>query len=100
MTTQIFKYAFTDQASMTDVEAAFLLAIFAVESLHGESETRLLAEHAMDSEKRTCVIDAGTDVGQDLNRLFVGFLTREFGPDSFRVERLDAHSAMGRTVSV
>ena len=29
----------------------------------------------------------------DLSRLFIGFLTREFGPDSFRVERLDGAGA-------
>jgi hypothetical protein len=31
-------------------------------------------------------------VGRDLNRLFIGFMTREFGPGSFRVERVQ-HAA-------
>jgi len=35
------------------------------------------------------VIDAATPVGRDLNRVFIGLVTREFGPDSFRVERVD-----------
>ena len=30
-----------------------------------------------------------TAVGRDLNRLFVGFVRREFGPDSFRVTRVE-----------
>ena len=34
------------------------------------------------------MIDASTPVGRDLNRVFIGFLTREFGPGSFRVERV------------
>ena len=84
----LFKYQFDDSCPMPDVEAAFVLAIFATESIHGESETRLLAEHAMDLDKRTCVVDAGTEVGRDLNRLFVGFLRREMGDDSFHVERV------------
>ena len=36
----------------------------------------------------TSVIDASSEVGRDLNRLFAGFLRREFGPDTFRIERL------------
>ena len=85
----IFKYTFNDSVSMPDVEAAFVLAIFATESIHGESDTRLLAEHAMDLDKRTCVVDASTELGRDLNRLLVGFLRREMGDDSFHVERVE-----------
>lgn len=84
----LFKYSFSESLSMTDVESAFVLAILATESIHGESETRLLAEHTMDLDKRACVVDAGTEVGRDLNRLFVGFLRREFGDDSFNLERV------------
>ena len=47
------------------------------------------AAPALDAESRTCVIDAGTAVGFDLNRLFVGFVRREFGEDAFRVQRVD-----------
>ena len=41
-----------------------------------------------DGKKRTVVIDAATDVGRDLNRIFIGLITREFGSGSFRVERV------------
>ncbi len=89
MPAQHFKYTFSQSLSMPDVEAAFVLAIFAVESIHGESDTRLLAEHAMELQTRTCVVDASTELGRDLNRLFVGFLRREFGDVGFRVERIE-----------
>lgn len=85
---QIFKYGFAETVPMPDVEAAFVLAVIATEALYGESETRLLVEHAMDVSAHTCVIDASTDLGRDLNRLFVGFLRREFGDASFSVRRL------------
>jgi hypothetical protein len=42
---------------------------------------------------RTCVVDTGTEVGRDINRLFCGFLRREFGGGAFRVERLDGGAA-------
>jgi len=88
MANQLFRYAFDASLDMSEVEAAFVLAIFATESIHGESDTRLLAEHAMELQTRTCVVDASTELGRDLNRLFVGFLRREFGDDGFRVERI------------
>lgn len=74
---------------MPEAERLFVLAISAVEALHGEAVARLLLEHAMDTAKRTCVIDATTDVGWDFTKLFTQFLTREFGPDSFAIERID-----------
>lgn len=65
-----------------------MLALLAVESLHGEAQVHLDAAHFFDSALRRCVIETGTAVGQDLNRLFTGFLRREFGEDAFRVERI------------
>jgi hypothetical protein len=43
-----------------------------------------------DPIRRTCVIDAGSPVGVDFNRLFTQFLRREFGPDSFQVARVES----------
>lgn len=48
-----------------------------------------LVDNALDAceEGHAFVIDAATEVGIDLNRLVTGFLLREFGQDSFRVQR-------------
>lgn len=91
MTKELYRYAFTADVPIEDVEASLLLAVLATESLHGEAQTRLDAAHYFDLPKRACVIDAGTLVGRDLNRLFTGFLNREFGADAFDVERVDDH---------
>lgn len=88
MTRDVYRYQFTDAVPAVEVETTLVLSIFGVESLHGESQTRLDAQHAFDAERRVVVIDAATPVGRDLNRLFIGFMTREFGPASFRVERI------------
>lgn len=82
------RYTFEANVPTADVKASLLLAILAAESLHGEAQVRLDATHEFDMIKRACVIDAGTPVGRDINRLFVGFLQREFGADSFEVERV------------
>jgi hypothetical protein len=83
----VYRYVFAANVPLEEVEASLLLAIFATESLHGESEVRLEAGHYFEAEQRTCVVDGGTQVSRDLNRVFIGFLRREFGEDSFRVER-------------
>ena len=88
MTKELYRYAFTPGVPIEEVEASLLMAVLATESLHGEAQTRLHAAHYLDPAKRACVIDAGTPVGRDLNRLFTGFLSREFGADAFTVERV------------
>ena len=84
----MYKYTFAPPVDMQDIEASFLLAVLATESLHGESQVRLEAKHTMDVDRRTCVIDAGNPVGRDLNRLFVKFVGREFGEDAFTVREV------------
>ena len=88
MNQRIFRYVFDPSVPIEEIEASLVLAIMATESLHGQSDVRLAAAHDLDAAKHTCVIDAETVVGRDLNRLFIGFLSREFGEDSFRVEHV------------
>jgi hypothetical protein len=83
-----YRYEFSDEVDINEVAATVTLALLATESLHGESRVRLEAEHNFDAEHRCCTINASEEVGRDLNRLFLGFITREFGPESFSVERL------------
>ena len=85
----MYRYTFSREVDMRDIEAAFVLAVLAAESLHGEARVRLEARHAMDVVRRTCVIDDGHPVGRDLNRLFVKFVGREFGEDAFTVRRVE-----------
>jgi hypothetical protein len=89
MTKDLYRYTFTEVVPIEEIEASLLLAVMATESLHGESQARLDVAHYLDPAKRACVIDAATPVGVDLNRLFTGFIGREFGPDAFTVERIE-----------
>jgi hypothetical protein len=81
-------YSFNCDVPLHDVEITLLLALVAVESLHGETQVRLDAKHEVDADRRACTIDAATPVGRDLNRLFAGFARREYGEDAFRVDRV------------
>lgn len=91
MIKDLYRYVFTPDVPVEEVEATLLLAVLATESLHGEAQTRLDVAHFLDPPKRACVIDAGTPVGRDINRLFVGFVSREFGEGVFGVERVEEH---------
>ena len=88
MEREVYRYTLGGQVSMRDAEETLLLAILGAESIYGAAQTRLDVAHSMNEDGRAFVIDAATAVGQDLNLLFTGFLLREFGQDSFRVERL------------
>lgn len=89
MSREIYKYEFESTVEIAEVESSLLLSLLAAECVHGESQARLDARHFFDVEQRCCVIDAGSDVGRDLNRLFIGFLHREFGEEAFSVRKVD-----------
>jgi len=93
MTKDIYRYTFRPEVPKAEVEASLLLALIAVEGLHGEAQTRLDAGHAIGGLFGVCVIDGSTAVGRDLAKVFTAFLRREFGEDSFRVERLPSSSS-------
>jgi len=88
MTETTYHYVFEPGVPQDEVEDTLVLAVLAVEALHGESQTRLDADHAVEWVTRSILIDAATTVGKDLNRLFTGLVVREFGAASFRVHRV------------
>ena len=95
----VYRYSFAKEVPLQDVEESLLLAVLAAECLHGESRVRLDAGYYLDKEGRACVVDASTPVGQDISKIFTGFCIREFGEDSFKVERVaGAHRQVERRV--
>jgi hypothetical protein len=88
MTPVVYRYTFGPDVPHAEVEATMALAVVAAEGLHGEARLRLEVAHTIESLPATAVVEVRGRAGQDLNRLFIGFLTREFGPDGVRIERL------------
>ena len=66
MTHDTYKYRFDESVPAQELEDTFMLAMLAVESLHGRSRVRMESRFNLDKARRTCVIDASTDVGSDL----------------------------------
>ncbi len=93
MIAETYNYHIEGRIPFEAVEESLLLAILAAECLHGTPQVRLDAVFSADSAKRACVVDAGTEVGRDIARLFTGFLSRQFGEDNFRVERVGGQHA-------
>ena len=92
MDQELYRFEFTPDVPIEEIEASLLLSVLATESLHGEAQTRLDAAHFFDPERCSCVIDASTPVGRDFARLFTSFVNREFGADAFQVERVEGQS--------
>ncbi len=88
MARELYRYNFDSKIPFGEIEESLLLAVLAAEGIHGRTRVRLDASFSLDRAKRSCVIDAATEVGRSIARIFTGFVTHEFGEESFKVERL------------
>ena len=85
-----YVYRFRRHIDIDDIQDTLTLAILGAENLHGRARVPLDGWWRLDRQSRTCMIDASTPVGQDIARLFAGYLSREFGEGAFRVRRSGA----------
>ena len=92
MNHDIYRYEFSLNVPIAEVEQSLTLSVLTTESLHGRTRVRLDASFCIDKEKRACVVDAGTEVGRHIASIFTGYLTREFGENAFKVKRLTRDS--------
>jgi hypothetical protein len=90
MTASSFRYCFAPSVPIREVEDTLRLASLAACGLYGDARVRLEAPHRVEADARRCVIGAGTPVGDDLNKIFLGLVTREFGEGSVEVEAVPA----------
>jgi len=92
MNHDIYKYEFSFNIPLDEVEQSLALSVLTTESLHGRTRVRLDASFCIDKEKHACIVDAGTEVGRHIASIFTGYLTREFGENTFKVRRLSRNS--------
>jgi hypothetical protein len=88
MDRNVLRYAFVPSVRMQDVEETLLLAMLAVESLHGEDRVRLETQFSVDQANSTVIIDATSDLGRTLALLFGGYARREFGAGAFLMQHV------------
>jgi hypothetical protein len=90
---EIYEYTFADSVRMQEVEETLLLAVIAIEGLHGRAKVNLDAKFEFSEADRTCRIDAGNRVGRDIARVLTGLLASDIGEENFRVRRAAASAA-------
>ena len=89
MTPEIYRYEFKSHVEMEEVKASLLLSVIASEGMLGRAQITLDSAFRLDEEKRMCVLDGSTPSGRAIALVFTALLQREFGEDSFRVERIE-----------
>jgi hypothetical protein len=90
MLKQKYIYRFTEDAPIEEVGDILCLAALATESLHGRSSLRLDGTFLLEKEKRQCLVNAATQVGRDLARIFTGYLAEQIGEKAFKVRLADS----------
>ena len=97
------RFQFYHKISLNDAEMSLHLAMFAVEGLFGRARVRLDAEYELNEQDHVIDVDGSTEVGAMIARVFTGLLLREFGEDSFQIQRMTPsipHTEPERTACV
>lgn len=89
MTPDAYRFQFERSVLMAEAEMSLHLALFAVEGLFGQARVRLDAAYSIDEPRSVIVVDATTEVGAAVVRVFTSLLLHEFGGDSFHVRRVE-----------
>jgi predicted Zn-dependent protease len=87
MGSDTYRFEIRDHVNLDDVELTLAMAVIAAEGLFGGPQVRLSVSYHRIHEERAIVVQAGTEVAEAVVRMFVSFLTRQFGGESFTVRR-------------
>ena len=85
MTGEVYLANFDPDLPLDDVEDSLMLAAIATEGIHGRSRVRLEVRFQLDRERRDCRIEAGTEAGRNLARIFTGMVSQQFGERTFKL---------------
>lgn len=84
----IYRFEFKDGIPANEIEETLCWSVLNAESIYGKSRVRLDGSFHFDKEKRVCVIDKTTEVGQSIAQIFTDCISRAFGEEAFKVVRL------------
>ena len=89
MTTGVYRFVLKPTVPLDEAEMSLQLAILAAQGLLGGACVRMDVGYHLDEAGRTIVVDANTEAGGAVVRMFTEFLTREFGEHRFEVRRVE-----------
>ena len=95
-----FQFEFNRKADMTKVEEVMLMAVAAIEGIHGRSRVQYDATYGINHGTRICLVNADNQIGVDLTKVLVEFLNLEVGRYEYRIRRVrgSARSLSGEFV--
>jgi hypothetical protein len=85
----IYRYRFKPCVALQDVEETLLLGVLAAEGLYGAARIEMDVCYRFDRDRHACAVDAHSDAGRDVARIFTNLLRHEFGADAFEVTAVD-----------
>lgn len=83
----VYKFNFSKNVPVDDIEDSLMIAALAAEALHGRAAMKVDLMFRLNKKTHTCVVDAETPVGCDIARILTTFITKGYGESSFQVER-------------
>jgi hypothetical protein len=87
MDSEGYTFTFGEDVSEEEAHGTFLLALVALESLHGKAAVRMDCRFRSDPSAKLFHINSDTDIGNDLAKLFTGFAINAYGYDAVRIRR-------------
>ncbi|MHB1001441.1 MAG: hypothetical protein ACYC27_19555 [Armatimonadota bacterium] len=74
MTRTVYKFTFTKEVEISDINNAMAMAAIAVEAIYGEPAMKIDGKFYVSDRQRICLIDSESQLGQDLAKVFAGFI--------------------------
>lgn len=90
-----YQYVFHPSVPMGQVSNALFLAATAAEAIHGRAQVQLDGDFRTDPKRRSAVIDATSQVGQTVARVFTQLITQGLGPEAFQIQRVPGEGSTG-----
>ena len=87
MSQNVYNFTFDDSVSAVDVQSTFMLALIAVESMHGSVAVRMECRFNCYQKMRQYHVHTDSPIGNDLARIFAGFAMRAYGYGAVQVQR-------------
>ena len=85
-TMQVCRFKFNKHLSREQIEEKIAFAVVAAECTFGQAKVRLNAAYLAADNK--VVIDVSSPVGEHIAEVFTGLLIKDYGEQSFTVERV------------
>jgi len=84
-----YKFSFSEDIPLQHIRQLFVLALTAVDAIHGRSAVRLDLSCALNAKDHSLVVEAESQIGYDLAKVLTRLFERKFG-GYFDVEKTES----------